>query len=145
MNAWKWVLVVLGAVVVLVAILFLPILPAHSQVPSITVKWTSPGDDGALGTATTYEMRWSTTKPDTTSQASKLAWWNAATPVTGLPVPLVSGTEQSMTIIGPFLSGTYYYVMIRAADETPNWNDLSNVAVKFVPDATPPRRIIDLR
>ena len=120
--------------------------PAFGQVPSITLDWNAPGDDGSVGTATTYEMRWRAVAPDTTSQATIQSWWNLATPVTGLPNPQIAGTAQSVTVspAGGFQAGTYYFVM-RAADEVPNWSLFSNVAMKTVTDTTPPARVVDLR
>lgn len=128
------------------AVLFLPIVPgkAQAQVPSVTLDWTAPGDDGNVGTATTYQMRWSTTRPDTTSATAMDSWWAAATAVTNLPAPQVSGTRQSVTVSGPFPAGFTYYFVMRAADEVPNWSGYSNIAVRTVADTTPPSRVIDL-
>lgn len=142
---WYWWLLL--SFVLVVGLLFLPIVPpAHSQVSSITLEWTAPGDDGMVGTATTYAMRFSTTRPDTTSSSSMDAWWAAALPVpVTLPSPLIAGTSQTTTIPGAgFITGTHYYFVMRAADEVPNWSNYSNVADFFVPDTTPPSRIIDL-
>lgn len=145
MSRWAWVAI---AVAVLVAVvLFVIPFPVHSQVASVTLDWTAPGDDGDVGTSATYEMRWSATQPDTLSATSMNAWWAAATTVSGLPSPQVSGTAQSVIVSPPsgFLTGTTYYFVMRARDEAGNLSAYSNVATKLVPDATPPRRIVDLR
>jgi hypothetical protein len=124
---------------------------AFAQVPSIVKTWTAPGDDGYVGVATAYEMRWSTVKPDTTNTTPFFAWWAAATPITGLPAPLVAGSTQSVSIVPPggWPPGTYYFAM-RTSDEVPNWSGLSNVSVTVVPvvapsDVTPPGKIKDYR
>jgi phosphodiesterase/alkaline phosphatase D-like protein len=86
---------------------------------SITVSWTAPGDDGSTGTATAYDLRYST-GPITSSTFS------AATQVTGEPIPQSAGTHQSMTISG-LSAATPYYFAIVASDEVPNTSSLSNV------------------
>lgn len=141
---------ILAALVVLVLLgllLFVVPFPAHSQVASIALSWTAPGDDGNVGTASRYDLRWSITRPDTTSTAAKDAWWAAATAVAGVPTPLIAGSAQSVVVspAGGFTTGRTYYFVIRSADEVPNWSAWSNVAVKGIPDTTPPAPIIDLR
>lgn len=147
-TSLKWVIGIAIVVAALFALaVFVPI-QGHAQVPSITLDWTAPADDDGIastGPATTYQMRWSTVRPDTTSTAAMDTWWAGATMVPGLPTPLVLGTTQSVTVTGPFLTGTNYYFVMKACDEVPNCSGYSNVAVKFVPDTTPPSRIIDLR
>ncbi len=106
---------------------------------SIRVTWTAVGDDSLLGTATTYDIRYSTT-PITTSN------WNAAAQASGEPVPAVAGTQQSFTVTG-LLPVTSYYFAIKVADEAPNWSGLSNVVsgvTLAVPDTTRPAPIANL-
>ena len=141
MKAW---IIAVVAVALLALILFVIPFPVHAQVATIALEWTSPGDDGNVGTATTYQMRWSTTKPDTTSAAAMDSWWNAASVVTGLPAPLIAGSTQSYAVPGPFTTGATYYFAMKACDEVPNCSTYSNVASKFLPDTLPPARIIDL-
>ncbi len=86
---------------------------------SITLTWTAPGDNGSTGTATTYDIRYSTS----TINAGN---WASATQVTGEPAPLVAGTNQNMVITGLNPNTTYYFA-IETADEVPNWSGLSNV------------------
>lgn len=145
MKRILWSLFVLA---ILVGVLFIP-LRLKAQIPSITVEWTATGDDSLAGTASLYQLRRSTVKPDTTSLAAMNAWWNAANICTGLPIPAVSGTKQSTVVVpnsGPaFSPGTYYFV-IKICDEVPNCSPYSNVASIVVAqmDVTPPARIIDL-
>ena len=115
---------------------------AHAQT-TITLNFTAVGDDSLTGIANKYDLRWSISRPDTTSQISKDAWWVGAVQVTGLPAPLVSGSPQSIST-GGFLQGTYYFVL-RVKDEVGNWSDWSNVAIKSVTDAIRPAPIRDLR
>lgn len=117
---------------------------ARAQTGSITLTWTCTGDDSLTGTASKYDMRWAITRPDTTTQIARDAWWAGAVVVTGLPAPLPAGSTQSVTIPG-FNPGTYYFVL-QVRDEVPtNWSGFSNVAVKSVTDAIKPLPIRDLR
>ena len=108
---------------------------------SIVLQWTAPGDDGTVGRATSYDMRYRTvaiTGTDTTS------WWNSATQATGEPVPGVSGATDSLRVRGLQPLTTYYFI-VRAADEVPNWSGYSNVAVKATSgDNVAPAAIADL-
>lgn len=121
-----------------VAALFVPI--SQTQAAAVTLQWTAPSDD-ATGVVK-YDLRYSTTVPDTTSAATKDAWWVAATPVANMPAPAAPGTTQSVIVTG--LNVGTYYAVIRAKDGAGNWNAWSNVALKVVADVTPPTRIVDL-
>ncbi|MBU1701351.1 MAG: fibronectin type III domain-containing protein, partial [Candidatus Eisenbacteria bacterium] len=88
---------------------------------SIQLDWTSPGDDGVTGTATAYDIRYSTA----TITAGN---WSQAIPVTGEPGPQAAPSAQGMTVDG-LEPGTEYFFAMKTADEVPNWSGLSNVAV----------------
>ena len=140
------ILIAAGSAALIAVVLFvIPVRRVHSQVAQITLDWTAPGDDGIVGTAASYEMRWSASRPDTTSQTAMDNWWGSATVVTQMPVPTISGSSQTKSVVGPFTTGGTYYFVIRACDEVANCSPYSNVASKFLPDTIPPARIIDLR
>src|SRR3989339_414710 len=105
---------------------------------SITLTWTSTGDDGTTGTAMTYDIRQQTY----TITASN---WPNATQCTGEPAPQVSGTNQTYTITNLSANTTYYFG-IKAGDEVINWSDLSNtVSTRTVAtDTTAPSQIPNL-
>lgn len=86
---------------------------------SVTVAWTAPGDDGAVGTASEYAVRHAAV-PLTEAN------WNAATSVFAPPAPAPAGTEQSVTI--PVPGKADLYVALKAVDDAGNWSGLSNVA-----------------
>lgn len=86
---------------------------------SIVVNWTAPGDDGAAGTASLYDLRYSTS----TITAGNFA---SATAVTGLPAPKAAGSSETFTVTG-LNSNTTYFFAIMTADEVPNWSAISNV------------------
>ena len=110
-----------------------------STANSVTLNWTAPGDDGSTGTASTYDIRRSTS---TITDAN----WGSATQVSGEPTPAASGTGQSMTVSGLSASTTYYFAM-KTADEVPNTSGLSNVVSKATTassDTTAPSAVSNL-
>jgi hypothetical protein len=110
---------------------------------SISTKlvWTAPGDDGTVGRATRYDLRYSR---NAISGTDTLGWWNAATIVNMTSkVPSASGYLDSM-VVGGLSVGLRYYFVLRSGDEVPNWSRYSNVASFIVTDLTPPRQIVDL-
>ena len=86
---------------------------------SLTIHWTAPGDDGSSGTATQYDIRYSTVPIDESN-------WDSATQVSDEPTPGAPFTEQEKTLEG-LPTGTRYYFALKTADEASNWSDLSNV------------------
>lgn len=108
---------------------------------SIVLQWTAPGDDGTVGRASSYDLRYRTTA---ITGVDTLTWWNGATQATGEPVPGVSGATDSLRVRG-LLPLTTYYFIIKAADEVPNWSGYSNVATKATSgDNVAPAAIADL-
>ncbi|MGE5416996.1 MAG: putative Ig domain-containing protein [Acidobacteriota bacterium] len=87
---------------------------------NVVLNWTAPGNDGSVGTASNYDIRYSNSPITETN-------WAQATQGTGEPVPQVAGTSQSMTIAG-LTAGQTYYFAIKTADEVPNVSTLSNCA-----------------
>jgi hypothetical protein len=110
---------------------------------AIALTWTAPGDDGATGRASQYDVRYSTSNISGTDTTT---WWNQATQCTGEPVPQTAGANESFTVTGLQQSRTYY-LMIRTGDEMPNWSGFSNVAVRITaaaPDTIPPAAVRNL-
>jgi hypothetical protein len=87
---------------------------------SITLTWTAPGDDGMIGTAHAYDIRYSTSLITDAN-------WATAIPASGEPAPLTAGTPETFTVSGLNPSTTYYFA-IKTSDEVPNESPLSNVA-----------------
>lgn len=105
---------------------------------SITLSWTAPGDDSTAGTATSYDIRYST------SPITELNW-ASATQISGEPTPSVAGSTESITIENLNESTTYYFA-IKTSDEVPNESGLSNVlSASTTGDLTPPSAIDDLQ
>jgi phosphodiesterase/alkaline phosphatase D-like protein len=100
------------------------------------LRWTAVGDDSLTGTATTSDVRYSTS-PITAAN------WASATQATGEPAPAVSGTVQNFTVTGLSRQTTYYFAM-KVGDEAGNLSALSNVPSVTTPDQTRPAAITDL-
>ena len=91
-----------------------------TQQTNITLNWTSPGDDGNGGTATSYDLHVSNAR---LSEAT----WNTATAVNDEPVPMLAGSPESITV-GNLLCGRTYYFGMKTTDNDNNTSVLSNVA-----------------
>jgi hypothetical protein len=126
----RWILITLGTMAATAVA-----TPSHAQTThnSVTLSWTTPGDDGLQGTAQQFDLRYSLT-PITNSN------FDAATRWSSTPTPTAAGTRQTVTVTG--LQGTTtYYFAIKTADEVPNWAPISNVisvATTAAPDETRP-------
>jgi len=95
---------------------------------TVGLTWTAPGNDGNLGTAAQYSIKYSTT-PITLDN------WGTATQVANPPSPRPSGSGESFTVTG-LTCGTPYYFAIKSADEVMNISDLSNVVTATSPCLT---------
>ena len=95
----------------------------HPSSGTVRLTWTAPGDDGSSGTATTYDIRYST---GTITDGN----WASARQATGELAPKVAGTSQTWTVQGLSANTTYYFA-IKTADEAPNWSG----HVQLVPPA----------
>ena len=87
---------------------------------TIDLSWTAPGDDGSRGTATAYDVRYSTVRLNAAN-------WSAATRVNGEPAPMMAGSLQNITVSNLVCNRTYYFG-IESADEAGNFSALSNIA-----------------
>jgi len=105
----------------------------------IVLSWSAPGDDGMLGLASAYDLRYST------SPITDIAGFLLATQVTSEPIPASPGTAQSYVMLN-LTPGTVYYIAIRARDEANNWSTLGNVipVQTQATDLTVPKAIGDL-
>lgn len=108
---------------------------------SVRVSWTAPGDDGTGGTATSYDLRYSTA-PITEANFSE------ATKVSSLGKPKPGGSAESFTVLRLF-ADTDYYFALKTSDEAGNASPIStcpgcpvHTAASF--DVTKPEAITDL-
>ena len=101
-----------------------------------SLRWNAVGDDSLTGTATSVDVRYSTS-PITSAN------WGSATQATGEPTPAVSGTVTNFTVTGLTRQTTYYFAMI-ATDDAGNPSALSNVPSVTTPDQNAPAAVRDL-
>jgi GH25 family lysozyme M1 (1,4-beta-N-acetylmuramidase) len=91
-----------------------------TDIGSVELSWTAPGDDAHSGTAARYLVRQSL------NGISHSAAWDAATAVaSGAPTPKLAGQPEKMTVSG-LTPGAAYYFAVRALDEAGNLGGLSN-------------------
>jgi len=96
------------------------IVPAGAAARTITLQWTAPGDDGWVGRANSYDIRYSRS-PITSSNFSSATKLNLAM------LPGVSGSTDRLSIFG-LQQETAYYFAVRTKDEAGNWSKVSNIA-----------------
>jgi hypothetical protein len=94
---------------------------------SIDVSWTAPGDDGIEGTASYYDIRYSTSLITESN-------WIDAIPCTGEPTPALAGSGEEFTVAGLAPLTTYFFAM-KTADEASNQSALSNIASTTTSDS----------
>jgi hypothetical protein len=104
---------------------FTPAHPVAGATTSVTLRWTTPGDDGLVGRAAAYDLRysWQPITPET---------FLAATQVTGLSAPGPAGSPDSFLVTGLVPRAGYYFAM-RTRDDYSNWSPVSNVVYRVLP------------
>ncbi len=110
------------------------LLTTANTASSVTLNWTAPGDDGTVGTAAQYDIRYSIS-------IITNADFNSATQAANLPVPSTAGTGETFTVTG-LTENTTYFFALKTADEVPNWSGLSNVANATTPPAPLPQFVL---
>ena len=92
---------------------------SKTSTSSITLTWTAPGDDGNSGTASQYDIRYSTSGIDETT-------WDVASQCAGEPKPQPAGSKETFTLTRRSTETTFY-LALKTADEVFAWSQLSNV------------------
>lgn len=82
------------------------------------LSWTAPGDNGGIGQATAYDLRYSTSliTDATFSSCSQLS----------VSAPQTPGSSETVDHTVGSCSSTYYYAL-KTRDENSNWSRMSNV------------------
>lgn len=76
---------------------------------SVDLTWTAPGDDGTTGTASSYDIRYST-------RPINKANFTDATQAVSIPMPSSAGSSESMTVSGLAANTTYYFALMTVDD-----------------------------
>jgi hypothetical protein len=85
---------------------------------SVLLTWTAPGDDGHVGLAASYDIRYSAT-PVTESS------WPAATQLVGEPTPQRPGSTEIQVVVA--LNCGSYYFALKSSDDAANVSTISNL------------------
>ncbi|MBU1699198.1 MAG: hypothetical protein KJ831_03535 [Candidatus Eisenbacteria bacterium] len=104
---------------------------------SATLVWTAPGDDGDIGQAAEYDLRYAF---ETISEET----WAVANRVQDVPAPEAADTGEIFTF-ADLETGRAYFVAIKTLDDRSNASGLSNVvSVTPAQDNLPPGQVLDL-
>jgi len=101
-----------------------PELPVINDLTNgeVSLHWTAPGDDGNIGQAAGYDIRYWPVRFGPINSEHK---WISANRVPGEPSPSPAGLTDSM-LVTSLESGAEYYFCIKAYDEVGNYSGLSN-------------------
>ncbi len=130
MHRWS----VAFAAVIVTLTMSVSVVHAQSAWNSVTLSWTTPGDDSLSGTASQFDIRYSTSLITSANYASATRW------TSGVPVPTAPGSSQSVMVTGLTPSTTYWFA-IKTGDDVPNWAGISNVVSRtttVAPDVSRP-------
>ncbi len=110
---------------------------AGVEMTAVTLQFTAPGDDGNMGTATAYAVRFG---PEAVTEAT---WMQSSSfPVT--QAPQVAGSTETLRVTGLTPEATFH-LALRAQDDGGQWSPVSNdVEATLLGDTTPPAAITDL-
>jgi len=86
---------------------------------SVTLSWTATGDDGNIGQASAYDLRYSTSAITDDN-------FEDATKVENPPTPQVAGSPEVFTVTNLTPQMAYYFAL-KVLDEVPNISEISNV------------------
>ena len=85
----------------------------------VDLAWTAPGDDGDIGTATSYIIKYNTSAITDNN-------WASSTEIAAEPKPRFAGTPETFIVTG-LSAGNSYYFAIKAVDDANNISAISNV------------------
>lgn len=106
---------------------------------SARLTWTAPGDDGAAGTASSYDLRYASGAACPITAAS----FATATAAAGEPAPKAAGGAEAFDVTGLARKTTWCFALT-ARDAAGNVSGLSTVASVTLPDQTPPAAVSTL-
>ena len=101
---------------------------------TVELYFTAPGDDGDVGIATCYEVRY--------TDGSVAGGWTVVS-CESLAPPDTAGTPTTLVVEGLPYNKTLTF-QVRTSDEVPNWSLWSNTTTRITDDKEPPSTIMDL-
>lgn len=116
------------------AITDLELLWAVDSTASLT--WTAPGDDGRVGKASEYDVRYSPASLEIVS-------WEGATRVEPVFAPHRAGTPETLLVEGLGIRSTYSFA-VKSVDDEGNWSGRSNLVWLTTGDKIAPDPITNL-
>lgn len=87
----------------------------------ITLRWTTPGDNGTQGTATSYQVRWS---PDIITEAN----FESANAINDPPIPAAPNTVELFAVPNMDITAVRHFAL-RTYDEAGFVSEVSNDAL----------------
>ncbi len=96
------------------------LVAGNSTSSTVTLTWTATGDDGTVGSASSYDVRYSTS-PITEGN------WDTTAQAANEPVPGLPGSSETFILTG-LSDGTTYYFALKVIDNVGNPSGLSNSA-----------------
>jgi hypothetical protein len=93
--------------------------PSQIHHSTLIISWTAPGNDGATGTADSYDIR------HDTSPITEGTWASATLAQGSYPTPQVANSVESFRVEGLDHNTTYYFA-IKTDDEAANTSGISN-------------------
>ncbi len=91
----------------------------HQVATNIYLEWTASGDDGRIGKASRYDIRYSLSPIQTEAD------FTAATPIANQIIPFPAGQLEHLTFNNPAMNTTYYFAL-KVVDNMQNKSTLSN-------------------
>ena len=120
LGAARLVRTPLTALLLTCLIHILGLASATAATVTVQLSWTAPGDDGLIGRAAAYELRWSASPINNANVLS-------ASRVLNLRTPSPAGARDSISVTVP-VTGAPIYFVVRTADAAGNWSGVSNNA-----------------
>ncbi len=96
---------------------------------AVTLQWSATGDNGSVGTAASYDIRYSLVPLQESN-------WSDATPLGNTPSPDIAGQPESYTV-SDLPPGVVYFA-IKSVDHAGNLSPISNLALVLVSDVNDP-------
>jgi hypothetical protein len=87
---------------------------------TVELRWTAPGDDGLVGRASAYEVRYNLVAVTEDN-------WDRSARAAAAPAPGPAGTSEVMVVAG-LIPDQVYFFAIKTLDEVPNQSEISNSA-----------------